>query len=149
MLWSSHVRIRNLHKISYIAKDWQDAKLMRSPQKMREKLGAGRHIMIQSISSNVHASMNASNLQTPLKSKSWLETEARSIHCVRTFLFLIFPQVCLAIREFFLWCQWTKKKSPSKIFHKPVCQWRSLNPRAFMGRMKSILRVWSDRTSTG
>lgn len=39
-------------------------------QNMREKLGAGSHIMIQAISSNTHASVNASNLQTPLKSKS-------------------------------------------------------------------------------
>lgn len=49
--------------------------------------------MIQSISSNVHASMNASDLQTPLKSKSWLETEARSIVVLEHSCFLFFPSL--------------------------------------------------------
>lgn len=75
MLQSSHVGIQNLHKASYVVKNWKEGKLMSfqktvKGQNMREKLGAGSHIMIQAISSNTHASVNASNLQTPLKSKS-------------------------------------------------------------------------------
>lgn len=67
---------------------------------MRENLGAGSHVMIEVIPSNIRGSMNASSLQIPFKYKSGLETEARSILCAKNTLILHFSQVYLPIRNF-------------------------------------------------
>lgn len=82
-----------------MANEWASQKQWRV-KNMRENLGAGSHVMVEAILTNIHASMNVSNLQTPFKSKPWLEAGARSIPCAKNTLILHFTQVYLAIRNF-------------------------------------------------
>lgn len=89
------VHLRNWRRANEWAsqKQWGD-------KNMRENLGAGHHFMTEAISSNIHASMNASHLQTPFKSKSWLETGDRNIPCAKNYLILHFFHMDLAIWNF-------------------------------------------------